>query len=496
VLVEIQFPICDVRGFVPDPDLRRVLPDWPNPSTDIRPQFVHYFGRAVERRRQPDQAWPDEIKFCQAARAFRFDQLEHSIAAPNGERIRFNCAFRRLFCDGRSLVRVEVGLTENRRRNPLNGLRASQLVSYAAATLDLSTVVPRVGAAPVTDRLLRQGDALARLYAQATLKNRSPEKRAAAELLVEAGNPVMLIEIGKRQADLAIAPCGFTQIEPEAVLGARVFFGRIKTASGMVATWILQGATRNAPEMRGLRLCLMRLHAEQEALDLVLKQIQRRRLLNPPRRETVDQLDDYFKRSTRIVNRSAWGKISQSAILEAFDAAEEVAPPANRQNLVDRYEGARNQIWKTIDRYQTRRASSRLVNVLKIERGASYVEKQQVVNQSGHGNFLIVSEYMKDVSISVANNVKTSQTGDDVKSLVATLSDQIKAISEEIDQDQALKMGKNLKKLGDEMAEPKPDREWYQLSLKGIKEAAEAVGAIAAPVLKTVAALSPLLLGS
>ena len=57
-------------------------------------------------------------------------------------------------------------------------------------------------------------------------------------------------------------------------------------------------------------------------------------------------------------------------------------------------------------------------------------------------------------------------------------------------------MGKNLKRLSDELAEPEPDRAWYEVSLKGLKEAAEAVGEIAAPVVATVKKLIPLLLAA
>jgi hypothetical protein len=59
----------------------------------------------------------------------------------------------------------------------------------------------------------------------------------------------------------------------------------------------------------------------------------------------------------------------------------------------------------------------------------------------------------------------------------------------------AQKMGKNAKKLSEEMAESQPDRKWYELSLDGLKEAAEAVGAIATPIITTVGKLRPLLLG-
>jgi len=55
-------------------------------------------------------------------------------------------------------------------------------------------------------------------------------------------------------------------------------------------------------------------------------------------------------------------------------------------------------------------------------------------------------------------------------------------------------MGKNLEALSKEVASDEPDRQWYEVSLGGLKEAAQAVGEIAKPILNTVGMLSTLLL--
>ena len=47
----------------------------------------------------------------------------------------------------------------------------------------------------------------------------------------------------------------------------------------------------------------------------------------------------------------------------------------------------------------------------------------------------------------------------------------------------------------DETTRAEPRRRWYEVSLSGLKEAAEAVGDLGKPVLETVARLTPLLLG-
>jgi len=112
-LITFQFPIADARPFVPQLNLRLPVPDWPEPDTSIDPQFVHYFGKACERVGEPDEAWPDEIKYCRARRGLRFNSLETCHSGFPGRRFRPQCAFRRLFSDGQAVVRIEIGITNS-----------------------------------------------------------------------------------------------------------------------------------------------------------------------------------------------------------------------------------------------------------------------------------------------------------------------------------------------------------------------------------------------
>ena len=116
------------------------------------------------------------------------------------------------------------------------------------------------------------------------------------------------------------------------------------------------------------------------------------------------------------------------------------------------------------------------------------------VTVSGTGNIVNVAEFMSGVTNTVNNNLQQSSIDDDVKKLVTELSQQIEAIAKEADPAQTQKLGKNLERLSDEMTSNEPDKRWYELSLEGLKEAAEAIGAIATPVIATVTKLSALLL--
>lgn len=493
MLVTLQFPIADARPFLPGLDLRLPLPDWPEPATVIEPQFVHYFGKACERVAEPDEAWPDEIKFCRARRGLRFDRLETRHAGLPNRRFRPRCAFRRLFCDGQAVVRVEIGIAHGDRTRPLRDLEIAEVLTIAREIAEIPTVVPSLG--EVKPRpILAQRKHLARLYAQASMNRAAPE-RSLGPRLVEAADPMILVELKPGEANLDAEPPvaeGLTVVDRTYVNGAKALFCRLSTQAGIVSTWILQKGTATVGQLRSLRLCLTRLHAEREVLDLILKQIQRRRLLNPPSEEATNLLDSYFNERIKIVNRDTWGGVKQSQIVAAFDATQAAIRPASQAQLVSRYEGSRRQVWQKIAAYQEQRRATRLVSVLNAEKGAIMVDKQ--VNVSGTGNIVNVAEYMSNVTNTVNNNLAKSDADAQVKTLIEQLTEEIKRVASEADPSQTKKMGKNLEALSKEVASDEPERRWYELSLAGIKEAAEAVGAIATPIITTIGKLSALLL--
>lgn len=482
MLVTIQFPIADARPFGAQPNLRLDLPDWPEPETSFNPQFVHFFGKATERIGDPDQAWPDEIKFVQASRGLRFDRLETRHFGLRGRRFQPWCAFRRLFCDGRAVVRTEIGLAHKQKSFPLVKLSLEEILSIVRGIADLPTCV----SGPTVDSKLRpiigQGKHLARLYAQASMKH-SVSNHSLGMQLVEAGEPLLLVELTPDEmAEDAklIIPDGFTVLNSSSINGAKAFFCRLNITTGIVSTWIIQKGTATIQQLRSLRLCLIRLHAEREVLDIILKQIHRGRLLNPPTELAVEILDQYFNERIKIINRENWGGMNQSSIVAAFDATQAIVRPAIQQQLIKRYEGGRFQVWKKIQAFQEQRRATKLVHVISVEKGAIMIDKKVTV--SGTGNIVNVAEYMSNITNTVNNNISKSGVNDEVKELIKELNQEIERVASKVDPSQVKKMGKNLEALSKELASDEPERRWYEFSIDGILDAAKAVGSIADPV--------------
>jgi actin-related protein len=113
---------------------------------------------------------------------------------------------------------------------------------------------------------------------------------------------------------------------------------------------------------------------------------------------------------------------------------------------------------------------------------------------SGTGNIVNVADYMSNVSNTVTNNLAESGATDEIKKLIEELNSEIQKVSAKADPSQVKQMGKNLKALSEEVASDEPERRWYEVSLEGIKEAAEAVGEIAKPVINITKKIAALLL--
>jgi hypothetical protein len=494
VIVVLQFPLADSRRFRAGCDGRLDVPHWPTPVTQIRPEFVHFFGRAVERRRGADQAWTDEMCFCLARRAIRFDDLGAQRVGPPSAAFRPAAAFRRLFSDGSVVSRVEIGLAHNRLFQRLGEVTAEGALAIATDLCALPTWVPG-GTGPERQwkPLLRQGPALAHLYRRASSAT-TPGAAAVAgpcDALVRPGNPVLLIELhASTRVEL---PSSFTTLPVESTRGATLAFGRLRTKAGVVNTWVVHPGRAERTDLRSLRLCLMRLHAEQEALDIVLQELQARRILSEPSIDIADDLNGYLNKATRLIGRESWAGISQSAIVSAFEAAEQVTPAASRANRTERFDGARRQVWRKIEDYQARRAAIRVVSVTNVERGATYVEKSVTTNVTGHGNIVNVADFMSNVTNTVNQQLTQSAAPDDVQALIKQLVKQIEEIATKIEPQKTQQLGADVEALTKEVTSPQPRKKWYELALESIKETATTIGEVGKPILDTVKTLAPLL---
>ena len=115
------------------------------------------------------------------------------------------------------------------------------------------------------------------------------------------------------------------------------------------------------------------------------------------------------------------------------------------------------------------------------------------INVSGTGNIVNVAEIISNVTNTINTNLEKSNVDKEILNLIADLKGQFETVAPKAEPSQIKKMGKNLERLSEEIAEEEPDKRWYDISLEGIREAAEAIGDIASPIIKTVVKLATLI---
>lgn len=514
MLVVVQFPISDARPFSAGGGGRLDLPDWP-PLAGVKPQFVRCFGPARRRKRGADAAWVDERTYCKANRALRFPRLPppgNALGTKNRP-MRLACAFRRLFSDGMAVARVEVGLKDWRFRVDerfLRGLDHGDCVAIARDVLGLQTEVPAPVGGLHRCELIRQGSSLARLYAHATTEaeQMGTDLARAALRLVEAGRPIVLLDYDATvlRSGTAISRLGpnkargfsleFHRVKPAHVGGADLSFGWLSTDYGAIGVWLLGRGTANPSQMRSLRLCLMRLHAEQEALDLVLRQLKRGRIVPRPGEAECDRLEEYFNDATRIINRKSWHGVSQSAILEAFDAARSVHYRDTTADLLRRYEGARRQVWKKIEAYELRRRAWREVPHITLGRGAILMQhhEQNISGGTFHGPVVnkIDAERIEDSF----NNFASSNPSDDLKLAMATLHDDVQLLLAKMEEENVEGregLTGRLEAFTEQAGKEAPLKDVLKVTGDGLIKAAKTVAGMVEPVTKAVKSVLTLL---
>ncbi len=107
-----------------------------------------------------------------------------------------------------------------------------------------------------------------------------------------------------------------------------------------------------------------------------------------------------------------------------------------------------------------------------------------------HGDF-VVANSIKDSF----NKVSSSSAPDELKSLLEKLTTAVGKMTEQLPKETAQQVARDLDTLVAEATSPTPRKQWWQLSIEGLKKAAQDIGEIGKPVLELAAPLVSLLLG-
>ncbi|HEX8877715.1 MAG TPA: hypothetical protein VF777_13275 [Phycisphaerales bacterium] len=325
---------------------------------------------------------------------------------------------------------------------------------------------------------------------------------------VECGRPVVVIDINEDKLRRPIEK--FATVESGIPLRNCVYFTRVGTRFGHLCTWLI-ARSRDCDKtmLRSFRLCILRLHAEQESLDLILRHLNRGTLEVDNDPETADRINAYFNNATRSILRKTWSGIDKSAISNAYEAASSVQYSTDRSVLVSQFNGARKEVLRKILDYQAKRAAIREVSIVNVLEGGKYMENKSTITLNG--NFLgpVIGQQNADFISNDFQNFANSKPSSELLSAVKNLHDDVhklmKKLAEDPEVGQEVVQEKNrvialhLKTITEQAAAKASGNstvpDYLSVSGKGLIDAAKAVADMAQPIAHAVGVVLRLLGG-
>jgi len=327
-------------------DLRPAIGEATRRLTPSR--FVRHTGPPRVRRREPVPPWPADRHFWHAGRAVRFGPgLERHVFCEGQLGTGWQGAFRRLFWepDEIPVTRVELGLVrvQKRRRMFRGRLRVHDVGAVAKATLELPVELHGLPA-PRSVQLGLARDAIAMSVLRATTHwaQASPDFTPEPWWVV-AGRPLLVVDLRLDEVDGL--PEGAEVIDGLDCRGLELAHRTYGGGDDRWQTWFLLHDPQVKPDiLRRFRLHLGRLHAELEALRLVLEVFgdsEHRLALSMAGAESEWWLEDYLDKAIGLLCReTAYGLPLDLGVRMIFSAAERAGAvsPAEFMRLLERAE--------------------------------------------------------------------------------------------------------------------------------------------------------------
>ncbi len=355
MFLTLQFPIADIRPFLQSEVECLVTPTWPTPEENL--QFVRFFGHIRKRLLGGSGVkWMgDELYFCDASNAIRFGDLGSHTFPTWARRRRM---LRRLFLHKPALARVEVSFALSFDRN--ESLTGENVIDRLEEILKLPTHVPPLDqdskSSPGTG-LMRQGRRIARLLRDATVPSSYWPLAEEESWTVRDGDPMLLVEYGRDE--ITVLPKFARSIPVEETHGFRISWMTAQKQGKPLVIWFLEASPGGESKVirRQIRMCLLRLHLEYQALRLILNALyESDRLGSNP--DSLVLLGDYLDEATRRVFRKSRFGVSQTPLYLANLANRELIREEYHSVLKSKLNRFKDQVRNRVERILAESAST------------------------------------------------------------------------------------------------------------------------------------------
>lgn len=524
MFIVLQFPITDARSFISSESYRLLSPLWdmPRPNKD----FVRSFGVVEPRLKGGTSDWSGEDLFCRANRAIRFEPPFTKIISTDSSGVgtssntRSYCAFRRFFSDSDGVGRFEVGIgyrgfnqsffTEDR-------LNSRFLARITHSVLTQNVLVPIKGKLEKT-KLINAGELLANHYLAASTRYADGLLSPTEDWWTAPGELLMLLEY--RFDELQELPVETRAVQSPTLIDAGIQLSYLwaEVHGKHFGTWLLGYSPVSVDKrtLRQLRINLLRLHAERENLKEIFRLILRGQIGSQVGTPTSDALQKYLKRAMRAISKDYRYGLPQSSILKVAIKAKDFVNEGERERLLLKLSDIRPSVLKNLKEFtdskdqQGNPKYSFLESIGKIDsnggsitfvyspQGTGIMDKSQKIDFSGISGSVSISGGVDQVAAqSIRDSFKKvdqdSGIDQSLKNRLEELAQAVADMSEHLPETLQQRAAQDFQTLTEQATSTKPDKKWYELSSKGLIDAAKTVGEIATPVVSATKAILALL---
>ncbi|MFD5063819.1 MULTISPECIES: hypothetical protein [unclassified Streptomyces] len=332
----MQIPFTDARPFLSGKTGRLAKPTW----FRLEPgrQFVRSLGPARRRARGGSEVWPSEQAYCDASRALRFPIEDgHSVLHADAKRS-MNCVFRRFFCDGRAMMRLEIGLKMEDQHNV-------GLIVHEVMSLPVDIPNPRGG---VSRRTLGTCE---NTLAQLLLASTTRRGGKTEGWWIRPGFPMLLLEFehgrdaprlpGDLLRSLTMPPGLLFQVQCALLLYNAM----------PVTTWLIRRQNyADVDAMRRIRIDLSRLHAERESMRQILAHLSEKNITIRRGTEPSENLQEYLAGVSKIFFAKKRYGFDQSEILQLAYGLDSLVTADDKPGVERALRDARKTVKAKVER--------------------------------------------------------------------------------------------------------------------------------------------------
>lgn len=437
MFIHISWPICDLRAFGDFDRLKK--PNWPNPREDR--DFIRNIGVVRTRLRGGLTGFASEDFYVQANRiVVETKELADRLGIPPSL---IKVLFRRLYITNGPVVHMDLGLS----------VRHDAFQNIAAITEALLNV-------PLTIKGTRVKFGVAgKLISEHYLENSTPKDALVPKNVMAASGPTIVYELLSGDEEWV----KLIQLHAH------------KTSSPV---WILSPA-QNIPvrQSRALRLTLIRLRSEREALKAVLSAADNGTLKFEARTPGGDKLTRYLDRADRLFKGQVpdnlvrfMDKSEYQKVLNVALSADRLFQPGAIDRLHLAFEDIRPNMLRKLKGWSA--SDEKRMELLQTAQGipVSHLELDMSENKFSVKDSTGVAIVGRDGNAIVHQNI-----GSDLKDLLDLLTEQASEAAKQLPPDEAKKVMESVEEVKSVVTSEKPVQKWYEVSAEGLKDAAKAV---------------------